>query len=167
MDGSILCYQKQYEEQIKRIMDETPYDDIFRSLPGADYIIAAKLLVIFSSGEFHSASEAQAFFGTSPCTIRSGKGLFIYFRKGCNKFGRNTFHQLAFSSLKQSQWAKKQFARKRKEGKGTHHSLRCLANLWVKVTFAMWRDKMYYDEKHHLASIASHVINQPVSVLEH
>jgi transposase len=154
-----------YEEQIQQIMDETPHGDLFRSLPGADYILAGKLLVLYSSRDFHSANEVQCLCGTSPYTVRSGQSKAVRFRRGCSKFGRKTFHQLAFSSLRGCQWSKKRLSQKREEGKGLHHSLRCLANSWVKVTFAMWRDKTAYDESKYLVSVASHIINQPASVL--
>lgn len=154
-----------YERRIKKIMDETPNSDIFRSLPGSDYILGASLLVLYSSREFKSASEAQAFWGTCPYTIRSGQSMTVRFRKGCHEFGRKTFHQLAFCSLQNSQWAKKQNAKKRKEGKNSNHALRCIANTWVKVTFAMWRNKTAYDESKHLASIANHIMNQPAFIL--
>ena len=154
---------KDYEEQIQHVMGEIPYGDIFRSLPGADYVLGAKLLVLYDGKEFDSACEAGAFYGTAPYTARSGRSVHIRFRRGCSKFGRNTFHQLARSSLKKSKWAKKQFGKKREEGKGYHHALRCLSNLWVKVTFAMWRDKVPYDEGQHLASIASHFLSQTAS----
>jgi len=154
---------KDYEEQIQHVMGEIPYGGIFRSLPGADYVLGAKLLVLYDGKEFDSACEAGAFYGTAPYTARSGRSVHIRFRRGCNKFGRNAFHQLARSSLKKSKWAKKQFGKKREEGKGYHHALRCLSNLWVKVTFAMWRDKVPYDEGQHLASIASHFLSQTAS----
>lgn len=153
-----------YEEQIQQVMGEIPHGDIFRSLPGADYVLGAKLLVLYDGRDFDCVSEIGAFYGTAPYTARSGQSVYIRFRRGCNKFGRTAFHQLARSSLKKSQWAKRQFAKKREEGKGYHHALRCLANLWVKVTFAMWRDKTPYDEGKHLASIASHFLNQTASV---
>ena len=90
-----------------------------------------------------------------------GRLACVGFRKGANKFGRNTFQQLARGSIKSSSWARKQFVKKRNEGKGSHHAFRCLANTWVKITFAMWCSKMPYDETRQLASIASHIINQP------
>jgi transposase len=155
-----------YEKQIQQIMDGMPHGGIFRSLPGADYVLGAKLLVLYGSKEFNSASEVGSFYGTVPYTARSGQSVHIGFRMGCNKFGRTAFYQLARSSLKNSRWAKKQFTKKREEGKGYHHALRCLSNLWVKVTFAMWRDKRPYDEDKHMASVASHVINQPAFVMK-
>jgi len=161
----LISQIEDYEKQIQKIVDDTPNGCIFRSLPGADYILGARLLVLYSSREFSSASEAQAFWGTCPCTSRSGSSMAVRFRKGCNQFGRNTFHQLAFCSLSSSQWAKKQHAKKRKEGKGSNHALRCIANTWVKVTFAMWSNKTPYDESKHLASVANHIINQPSFIL--
>jgi transposase len=152
---------QEYETQIKSPMDSIPNGHIFRSLPGADYILGAKLLVLYSTRDFTDASEAQQLFGTAPYTAMSGQSRYVGFRRGANKFGRNTFQQLARGSIKSSSWARRQFVKKRNEGKGSHHAFRCLANTWVKITFAMWCSKMPYDETRHLASIASHIINQP------
>jgi transposase len=152
---------QEYETQIKSLMDSIPNGHIFRSLPGADYILGAKLLVLYSTRDFTDASEAQQLFGTAPYTAMSGQSRYVGFRRGANKFGRNTFQQLARGSIKSSSWARRQFVKKRNEGKGSHHAFRCLANTWVKITFAMWCSKMPYDETRHLASIASHIINQP------
>jgi len=165
--GHLLLLVQQiedYEKQIQKILDSLIDGSIFRTLPGADYILGARLLVLYSSRDFSSASEAQAFWGTCPYTSRSGSVIAIGFRKGCNHFGRDTFHQLAFCSLKGSQWAKKQNAKKRKEGKGSNHALRCIANTWVKITYAMWINKTPYDESRHLASIARHIMNQPAFI---
>jgi transposase len=152
---------QEYEKHIQKLMDDSPYGDIFRSLPGADYILGGKLLVIYSTRDFTDASEAQQLFGTAPYTATSGQSRFVGFRKGVNKPGRNTFQQLARGSIKSSSWARKSFVKKRNQGKNLHHAFRCLANTWVKITFAMWRSKTPYDEDKHLASIARHIINQP------
>jgi transposase len=152
---------QEYETHIKRLMDDIPDGHLFRSLPGADYILGAKLLVLYSTRDFADASEAQQLFGTAPYTAMSGQSRRVGFRKGANKFGRNTLQQFARGSIKSSSWARRQYVKKRNEGKGSHHAFRCLANTWVKITFAMWQSKMPYDESRHLASIASHLINQP------
>ena len=75
---------------------------------------------------------------------------------------RTALQQMAFSSLRSSTWAKQYFQRKRKEGKRKHYALRCLANLWLKVIFAIWKKKQSYDENKHLASITRHTLSQPV-----
>lgn len=149
---------EEYDRQIQNVMNRIPDGDIFTSLPGADYILGAKLLVLYASRNFATASEVGAF------TARSGRSVCVRFRWGCNKRGRTAFYQLARSSISKSQWAKRQFTMKRNQGKKFHHAVRCLSNLWVKVTFAMWRDKIPYDEEKHLAAVAAHIINQPVRI---
>ena len=155
---------QEYEKQIQDLMDDSPDGHIFRSLPGADYILGGKLLVLYSTRDFTDASEAQQLFGTAPYTAMSGQSRFVGFRRGANKLGRNTFQQFARCSIKSSNWAKKQYARRRNQGKGSQHSYRCLANTWVKITFAMWRSKTIYDENRHMASITNHIVNQPAFV---
>jgi transposase len=152
---------QEYEKQIKALMDDSTDGNIFRSLPGADYILGGKLLVLYSTRDFRSASEAQQLFGTAPYTTASGQSRHVGFRKGASKLGRNTFQQLARGSIRSSHWAKIQYVKKRNQGKNPHHSFRCLANTWVKITFAMWHSKTPYDEDKHLASITRHMINQP------
>lgn len=152
---------EQYDELIKAVMSHIPNGDIFTSLPGADYLLGAKLLILYASKDFNSANEAQVFYGTAPYTASSGKYRSVRFRRGCNKFGRNTLQQFARGSVKKSQWARKYYEIKKNQGKGSNHACRCLANLWVKVTFTMWKHKTIYDEAKHMASIAMHTINQP------
>ena len=155
---------QEYETQIQNLMDDSPHGHIFKSLPGAGYILGAKLLVLYSTRDFTDAREAQQLFGTAPYTAMSGQARFVGFRKGANKLGRNTFQQFAKCSTKSSIWAKKQYQKRCNQGKGSQHAYRCLANTWVKITFAMWHSKTTYDERKHMASIANHVINQPAFV---
>ena len=122
----------EYDQHIEKLMDHMPDGHIFRSLPGADYILGAKILVAYSTREFHDANEAQQLFGTVPYTAMSGQFRSVGFRKGANKLGRNTFQQFARCSINSSTWAKKQYQRRRKQGKGSQHAYRCLANTWVK-----------------------------------
>ena len=152
---------QEYETQIQNLIGDSPNGRIFMSLPGADYILGAKLLVLYSTRDFNDASEAQQLFGTAPYTAASGQSRFVGFRRGANKLGRNTFQQFTRCSIKSSLWASKQYARRRNQGKGSQHSYRCLANTWVKITFAMWRSKTTYDENRHMASITNHNVRQP------
>ncbi len=159
----IIQHIEQYDKLIKELMSQIPNGDIFTSLPGANYLLGAKLLTLYAGKDFSNANEAQVFYGTAPYTASSGKYHSVRFRIGCHKFGRNTFQQLACCSIKTSQWARKYYTRKRQEGKSGNHALRCMANLLVKVTFAMWQSKTPYDEAKHMASVAIHIINQPAS----
>ncbi len=155
---------QEYEAQIQNLMDNSPHGHIFQSLPGASYILGAKLLVLYSTRDFNNASEAQQLFGTAPYTATSGQARYVGFRKGANKLGRNTFQQFAKCSTRSSIWAKKQYQKRCNQGKGSQHAYRCLANTWVKITFAMWQSRTPYDETKHMASIANHFVNQPAFV---
>ncbi|MCP4491215.1 MAG: IS110 family transposase [Gammaproteobacteria bacterium] len=64
---------QEYETQIQSLMDDSPHGRIFQSLPGAAYILGAKLLVLYSTRDFTDASEAQQLFGTAPYTAMSGQ----------------------------------------------------------------------------------------------
>ena len=160
----LLQQIQEYETQIHNLIDDSPNGHIFMSLPGADYILAAKILVLYSTRDFTDACEAQQLFGTAPYTAASGQSRYVGFRRGANKLGRNTFQQFAKCSINKSNWAKKQYVRRCNQGKGSQHSYRCLANTWVKITFAMWRSKTTYDENRHMASIINHIVNQPAFV---
>jgi len=162
---SVVESLKEYLKVISTLLSKFLDGRRFRSLPGVDIILAAKLLVSIGIDRerFSSANELQSFYGTAPYTKSSGEHRSVHFRKACHKVMRAALEQMAFSSLRNSAWAKSYYSRKRKEGKKAHHALRCLANAWLKVIFAMWRNQENYDETLHLASIARHQINQPVA----
>lgn len=161
---SLMAALKVYEEQIERTLGHFDDFDRFKSLPGVDVILSAKLLVaiITPRQRFASANELQSLFGTAPYTKSSGQNRSVPERKACHKRMRTTLHQIALCSLRASDWAKAYFAKKRKEGKGGAHALRCLANLWLKVIFAIWKKKTLYNENEHLAAVARHQLAAPI-----
>ncbi|MBC7361640.1 MAG: transposase [Candidatus Aminicenantes bacterium] len=73
--------------------------------------------------------EGQAAAGLSPATFQSGKYRYAPFRKGCIKWARDLFTELARSTLLYQPWARLYYDRKRKEGKKHYHPLRCVANI--------------------------------------
>ena len=159
----IITSLAEYQKQIEILLRTFDDGDRFRSLPGVDVILAAKLLISIGTDRerFAKASELQSFFGTAPYTKGSGQYRCVHFRLACHKGMRAALDQMALASLRSSAWAKSYFARKRKEGKRAHPALRCLANLWLKVLVAIWKTKTVYDETFHLASIARHQLAQP------
>jgi transposase len=156
--AALEVYQKRIEDLLEKSKDGTR----FKSLPGVDVILAAKLVCTIGTDKsrFNTANEMQCLFGTAPYTKSSGKSKSVHFRKACHKGLRTALQQMAVASLRSSQWAKSYFAKKRKEGKRAHHALRCLANLWLKVIFAIWKKNKPYDENKHLASITRHQLSQ-------
>ncbi len=162
---SIKQELEEYERMLEKLSDKDEDVQIFRSLPGAGTLISVGLFLIFGRDreQYQSAQSASAISGVVPVTIQSGSYKYDKFRSACNKMYRNTMRQFAFTSLSQSKWALTYYRRKRDERKKNEHALRCLARLWMKVCFAMWKNRTFYDENKHLADIAKHSFNNELS----
>src|SRR5439155_5847541 len=89
------------------------------------------------------ASSLQALAGTSPVLFQSGMYALAHRRLGCIKPLRNALQQFAFHSIREP-WAKAYYQRKRAEGKSHTVAVRALANVWVRIVFAIWKKKEAY-----------------------
>jgi transposase len=152
---------EQYARRLKALVEQHPDGQIFLSYPGVSYITAARLLALFGDNRalYANVTELQGRTGTCPVTEKTGDDYkIIYFRRACNKFYRDVMQLLAFSSLRFAAWAKAFYQKHRAQGKTHSHALRCLANLHLRLLFAMWKNKTRYDENHFLAQRARHLI---------
>ena len=162
IQASLASYDAQIQVQLDALekahrptlQDASGEQALFLSLPGAGVLLAAKLTVLFEVRAFESVAQARAFCGTCPTTEASGRGRTVRFRTGCCKRARQTLQQFAFCSLTRSAFARAYYQKKRREGKSAQHAMRCLANVWLKILFAMWRDQTVYDESKHLQAVA-------------
>jgi len=111
-------------------------------------------------GRWPTAQHLQGHGGTVPVTEKSGKAHVVKFRFACNTHLRAAIHQLAFLSLRHSEWARGYYDRARRRGQSHHHALRALAAKWLKIIFAMWTRQVSYDEQYHLANMARHQLRQ-------
>jgi len=147
---------KQYDQLLKQLVSQHPDNEIFRSYPGVGWNTAARLLAFFGDNRalYADASELQALAGSCPVTEKSGHFKFVYYRTACNKLFRDVIRDLAFSSLRRAKWALAYYQLHRKRGKTHHHALRCLGNVHVRILFAMWKNRVSYDENIFLAQRA-------------
>jgi hypothetical protein len=53
-------------------------------------------------------------------------------------------------------WAREYYDKKRSQGKSHHEAVRALANIWVRIIFAMWKNYKQYDESIFIASKTKH-----------
>jgi transposase len=90
-------------------------------------------------GRWASWSHLQAQAGTVPLTRQSGKSCVVRFRVACNKYLRQAIWQLAFHSLRQSEWAKHYYQQCRARGHQHNQALRALGAKWLKIIFRMWQ----------------------------
>lgn len=159
----VLAAVAEYDAEIQRLGTDNDEVGRYRGLPGGGPLVSAGLHTLFGDDRtrFTSAMEVQSFVGTAPKTVQSGTWRGVCFRFSCNRFYRTLMQQMALGALVSSAWAKTYYKGKRAKGKTHQHALRCLANLLLKVAYAMWRDRTEYNEDRHLAQIMRHKMTAP------
>lgn len=137
------------DDRVKKQFEQMPDSVFIKSLPGgAGKVIGPSLLVCLGRNgkRFSNIHEARALLGTAPVTKQSGTMCAIYFRRGCWKFARRTLHLYAEMTCRYSSWARQYYLNQRKTGHRHHATVRALAHKWLKIIFAMLRNKTLYDE---------------------
>ena len=143
---------------------------LFEGLPGAGAALAPRLLAAFGSRRerFGSAQEVQTTSGIAPVRNQSGKRECVHVRWACPKFLRQTFHEFAAFSVRQSVWAGAFYEQKREQGKDHHAAVRALAFKWIRILYRCWQDSKPYEESRYLAALRRRgsplVRDLPVSV---
>jgi len=112
---------------------------MFGSLPRAGKRLAPRLLAEIGDDpdRYADAASLQALAGTSPVLFESGNYSKPHRRYACSKPLRNALQQFAWQSTQRAGWARDYYQRKRKEGKSHTVAVRALANVWVRILFAM------------------------------
>lgn len=147
-----------YDEEIDRLFQLHSDSRIFASLPGAAGRLAPRLLAEWGDDRerYEDAAVVQALAGTSPVLFQSGKYRFARQRRSCIKPFRRAMQLFAFQSIRQVCWAREYYSTKRSQGKTHHEALRALANTWVRIIFAMWKNGTCYNEATFVAARARH-----------
>jgi hypothetical protein len=147
-----------YRRRIEALFVVQPDAALFDSLPGAGPKLAPRLLSHFGTqrGRYESARPLQQLAGAVPVTQQSGKKKTVHFRRACQKDFRNTMHQFAFCSLRQSEWARAAYHRARERGQSNAHALRTVAAQWIKIIHRMQVTNTPYNEGLYLASLIRH-----------
>jgi len=146
-----------YDDEIHRLFQSHSDSVIFTSLPKAAQRLAPRMLAEWGDDRdrYQDAKVVQALAGTSPVLHQSGKYRYARQRKSCVKQFRRVMQLFAFQSLS-IPWARSYYDNQRIKGKSHHEALRALANVWVRIIFAMWLNKTTYDESTFLAAQAKH-----------
>jgi hypothetical protein len=148
---------KDYDQEIERFFSLTQLADLARSLPTCKTgTVLPTLWAQIGDAEhrWESFRHLQAQAGSTPFTNRSGKSQSVHFRYGCNKVLRYAVHWFSIHSLEKSEWARAYYDKKRAQGKNYNQAIRALGAKWLKIMYAMWRDRVPYSEERHLANIA-------------
>ncbi len=138
-----------YDEEIERLFLMHEDNEVFSSLPRAGKRLAPRLLAEIGDDRTRYAKTAslQALAGTSPVPYESGNYSKPHRRYACSKPLRNALQQFARPRTQTEAWAQDYYRRKRQEGKSHSEAVRALANLWVRIIFAMWNKKEKYQTR--------------------
>jgi transposase len=135
-----------YDEEITALFLTHEDNVVFGSLPGAGKRLAPRILAEWGDdrARYEAAESIAALAGTSPVPFESGSYATVHQRFACIKPLRNALHQFAWQSTQQERWASDYYDRKRKEGKSHSMAVRALANVWVRIIFAIWHKREAY-----------------------
>ncbi len=138
-----------YDGEIQRVLMLHPDGELYRSLPGAGDVLAARMVGELGDNRdrYQDASIAQCEAGTAPVTKASGSTRTVRFRRACIHPLRETLWQFAFSSLRHCAWAQAYYHQARKRGKKHAEAVRMLGNVWLRIIIAIRRNRRPYDEE--------------------
>jgi transposase len=129
-----------YDKEIERLFLTHADSHLFSHLPRAGKRLAPRLLAEIGDDRqrYQNTASLQALAGTSPVPYESGNYAKPHRRYACIKPLRNVLQQFARPRTKTEPWALDYYERKRREGKSHSVAIRALANVWVRILFAIW-----------------------------
>ena len=135
-----------YDKAIRPLFLSHPDHELWSSLPRAGKHLAPRRLPEWGDERtrYANATSVQALAGTAPVPFQSGHYAKAHKRFACVKPLRNALYQFAWQSTRQEPWALAYYQRKRAEGKSHSMAVRALANVWVRIIYAMWVNKTSY-----------------------
>jgi hypothetical protein len=152
-----------YRKVIEDFFAHLPAAQWIRTLPIGDHGIMAPTLwarLGDAPERWESFRHLQAHAGAVPVTKGSGKQRVVHFRFACDKALRYVVDQVAFLSLRSSEWARAYYDEQRAGGHDHHQALRALGAKWLKIIFVMWERQAPYDEQYHLATMTRQQLRQ-------
>ena len=148
-----------YEIEIRRVLRTHPDGELYRSLPGAGDLLAARMVGELGDNRtrFPEAAAAQCEAGTAPVTKASGTTRTVRFRRACIHPLREAMWHFAFASLRQCAWANAYYRRARQRGKKHAEAIRMLGNVWLRIIIALRHDRRLYDGATFLKAREAHL----------
>jgi transposase len=145
----------EYDQQISALFAAHADYKIWDSFPGAGPALAPRLAAAWGTqrDRFESSDAMASYSGIAPVKQASGRSVWIHMRWACPKFLRQTFHELARTSLSFCVWAQCYYQMQLHRGKGRHAAFRALAFKWQRIMWRCWRDHVPYDDTKYVASL--------------
>ncbi len=145
-----------FNDRIKTLTRSMTLYNLFKSLPGAGEINAARLMAALGTNKdkYANATEMLCHIGVAPVTKRSGKSCTVHWRFQCSTFLRQTFIEWAGQSVRSSAWAKAYYQMQVERGKHHNTAVRALAYKWGRILFRCWQENTLYDEAKYITQLA-------------
>ena len=142
----------EYDADIARLIRQHENYEIVASLPATSDVTQCRMIAALGDdrSRFENASALQAATGIAPLTIQSGRLTMITARWACTKFMKQTFHEFAGLSIRQSEWAKAYYHLQRSRGKSAQMAIRALAFKWQRIIYRCWQNKETYNEEQYI-----------------
>jgi transposase len=144
-----------YDQQIAALFAAHADYGIWDSFPGAGPALAPRLAAAWGTqrDRFESSDAMASYSGIAPVKQASGRSVWIHMRWACPKFLRQTFHELARTSLSFCVWARCFYQMQLQRGKGRHAAFRALAFKWQRIMWRCWQDQVPYDDTKYVESL--------------
>ena len=145
----------EYDQQIAALFATHADHGIWDSFPGAGAALAPRLAAAWGTqrDRFESSYAMAAYSGIAPVKQASGRSVWIHMRWACPKFLRQTFHELARTSLAFCVWAQCYYQMQLQRGKGRQAAFRALAFKWQRIMWRCWQDRVPYDDTKYVESL--------------
>lgn len=147
-----------YDARLRELLDAHPDAGIFRSLPGAGAVLAARLLAALGTDRerWADAAELQIVTGVAPVIVSSGTSRRVLNRWVRPRFLHQTFVEFAKCSLPLCEWAHTLYDALKLRGRNHWTAVRTVAFRWLRIIFRCWKNRTPYDEVTYLAALKKH-----------
>jgi len=141
------------DHQIAALLNQHVDAHIFRSLPRAQTLRAARLIAEIGDcrARFPTAESLASLAGCTPSTRQSGKVRITSFRWAANRQLRDAVCDFAADSRHANPWAAHVYRQAIDRGHRHPHAVRILARAWLLVIWRCWQDHEPYDPARHRA----------------
>ncbi|OLT17762.1 IS110 family transposase [Actinomadura sp. CNU-125] len=142
------------DKRLAELLDAHPDAPIFRSFPGIGPVTAAVLISEMGDdrARYPHPAVLLAETGLAPVTRASGRMHQVRFRYAANKRMRHAIDWWAFTSTRETDWARQAYEDARARGHGKYRALRGLGARWTRILWRCWTDHVPYDAAKHPAA---------------
>jgi transposase len=142
---------RSYDARLSELLQAHPDAKILLSFPGLGPVTAGTLIAEMGEdrARYPHPGALLADIGLSPVTRASGRTRQVRFRYAANHRMRHAVDWWAFTSIRESAWARSAYDDARARGQGKYRALRGLGARWTRILWRCWTDRTTYDPTRH------------------